>query len=242
MLYTGTASFSKLLNFVGVIVVPLLGGVFPVLLLVSSRRKGEHIPGIIFHFFGNPIVLTGIYLSSLASLFVYGLFIWQEPGVRAAVLAIGIFVVVLTIWIIMKKGFVRRTAIELRWTEEKGEGNVFKITSAGKPLEAEVSLTYRDGVKTLRSSGGVVENAPELKSAAFSIPTQGTGELKVLAHTVTADGCSSPLDGILEVSGNEETRRFDLKLTNGSLLMPIRVNSYRVTFTPYKPPPSPLMP
>jgi len=239
MLYAGTASFSKVLNFVGVIVVPLLGGVFPVLMLVSSRRKGEHIPGTVFNFFGNPIVLTGIYLIFMASLLIYGLFIWQEPRARAAVLVVGVFILVLTIWIIMKKCFVRRTAIELRWTEEKGEQNLFRIMSASKPLEAEVSLMYREGTKNLRSSGGIVENASELKSAAFLIPAKGTRELKILAHRVTADGCSWPLEGTLEVSGNGETRCFDLKLTSGSLLMPIGGNSYRVAFTLHKPSSSP---
>jgi hypothetical protein len=84
----------------------------------------------------------------------------------------------------------------------------------------------------------MVERTSELKSAVFSIPTKGTGELKVLAHTVTADGSSSPLEGILEVSGkggDGDPLRYDLKLTGGSLLMPIDSNSCRVTFTLHKP-------
>ncbi len=238
MLYTGKGSFSGVLNLLGVIVVPLLGGIFPVLMLAASRRKGEYIPGIVLRFFGNPLLLTGIYLLFLSSLFAYGLFIYREPAARAAVLLVGSFVPALTIWIVMKKGFVRRITVELRWTEEQEGKNLFKITRGGEPLETEVSFAYRDRVKTLRSSGGMVERTSELKSAVFLIPTKGTGELKVLAHTVTADGSSSPLEGILEVSGkggDGEPLRYDLKLTGGSLLMPIDSNSCRVTFTFHKP-------
>jgi len=234
MLYTGKGSFSGVLNLIGVIVVPLLGGVFPVLMLAASRRKGEHLPGKVLRFFGNPLLLMGLYLLFLSSLFVYGLLIYRQPASRAAVLLVGAFVPALTIWMFMKKGFVRLATVELQWTKEQEGKNLFKITCGGEPLETEVSFAYRDRIKTLRSSGGMVERALELKNAVFSIPTKGTGELKVLAHTVTSDGSSSPLEGILEVSGqegNEEPLRYDLKLAGGSLLIPIDSSSCRVTFT-----------
>jgi len=240
MLCTGKGSFSGVLNLLGVIVVPLLGGVFPVLMLAASRRKGECTPGRVFRFFGNPLLLTGIYLLFLSGLFIYGLFIYRQTLPRAAVLLVGLFVLVLTIQIIRNKGFARRTAIELRWAGEKGGGNLFQVMSGGEPLVVDIRLRYGERIKDLRSSGGIVENAAELESAAFTIPDHGAEELKVFAYRITADGCSSPLDGKVEVSGNGETRIFDLKLANGSLLMPVRGNPYHVTFTFPTPPPSTL--
>ena len=228
MLYTGKGSFSGVLNFLGIIVVPLLGGIFPVLLLASSRRKGEYTPGTVIRFFGSLPILMGIYVLFLASLFIYGLFIWREPWTRASILLTGIFVPALTVWIAKNRGFGRRLAVELRWNEEKGVKNAFRIMSGGEPLEAEVSLQYQHGVKTLRSSEGSVENVAGLKSAAFAIPAHGAEELKILAYSVSADGSSSPLGGILQVNQDDVTRRFDLKLANGSLLIPITGGNLRI--------------
>jgi hypothetical protein len=45
LLLTSSGSFAGLLSLIGAIVVPLLGGIFPVLLLVASRRKGEPVGG-----------------------------------------------------------------------------------------------------------------------------------------------------------------------------------------------------
>ena len=50
---TGSVSFAGLLSILGVIVVPLLGGIFPVLLLVASRRKGERVPEAAYRFLDN---------------------------------------------------------------------------------------------------------------------------------------------------------------------------------------------
>ena len=88
----------------------------------------------------------------------------------AGVLAVGVFVLVLSVWIMIKKGLIKRTAIEVRWTEEKGGRNFFKIMSSGKPLEAEVTLVYRDGVENVRSSESSVKNPGDLERATFFIP------------------------------------------------------------------------
>ena len=235
MLYTGKGSFSWVLNFVGIIVIPLLSGIFPVLLIASSRRKGEYTPKKFLRFFGNPVILVFIYILFLASLFIYGLFILRESWARAAVLLVGIFIPVLTIWIAKNRGFVRRLAIELRWTEDKEGYHLFRIMSAGKPLEVGISLSYGERLTHFRSSEGSIENAEELRSITFSIPKHLSREFKVLAHKVKSDNSSSPLDGILELSINGKIQRFDLKLINGSLLIPIESHPFQVAFIFQKP-------
>jgi hypothetical protein len=236
MLYTGKGSFSGVLNFLGIVVVPLLGGIFPVLLLASSRRKGEYTPGTVFRFFGSLPILMGIYLLFLASLFIYGLFIWREPWTRTSILLTGLFVPALTVWIAKNRGFGRRLAVELRWNEEKGGKNAFRIMSGGEPLEAEVSLQYQHGVKTLRSSEGSVENVAGLQSVTFAIPEHGAEEFKILAYSISADGSSSPLEGILQVNQDDVTRRFDLNLANGSLLIPVTGKGLQIVFIPSQSP------
>ena len=68
MVVTGSASFAGILGFLGVMVHSLMSGIFPVLLLVASRRKGEVVPGVSYRALGHPIVVGGIYLLFLASL------------------------------------------------------------------------------------------------------------------------------------------------------------------------------
>ena len=45
MLAAGSQSFAGPLGYVGALTIPLLGGLFPMLLVVASRRRGELVPG-----------------------------------------------------------------------------------------------------------------------------------------------------------------------------------------------------
>jgi hypothetical protein len=67
MALTGSGSFAGVIGFVGVIVVTLLAGVFPVLLLASSRRKGDRVPAAAARWLGSPVLLGGVYLLFVAS-------------------------------------------------------------------------------------------------------------------------------------------------------------------------------
>ena len=82
LLIHGDASFAGPLSFIGVVTVSVLGGIYPMLLLVASRRKGEYIPGLVFRLLGSPPVAIIIYLLFLANLVVHGLIIWHNPVER----------------------------------------------------------------------------------------------------------------------------------------------------------------
>ena len=47
MLFLNLGSFTGPLSLVGALVVPLLGGVFPMLILASARRRGERVPALL---------------------------------------------------------------------------------------------------------------------------------------------------------------------------------------------------
>src|SRR5262245_11126787 len=57
LLLTGQESFAGPLGFLGALAVPLLAGIFPMLMLAASRRKGEFVPGVTFGFLGHPLVV-----------------------------------------------------------------------------------------------------------------------------------------------------------------------------------------
>jgi amino acid permease len=90
MLLTDRGSFAEPLSFLGVIVMSLLGGIFPMLLLMASRHKGTFVPGVTFPALGRRVITLGIALFYLTGLFLHGLVIWQDPLQRAAALAVSV--------------------------------------------------------------------------------------------------------------------------------------------------------
>lgn len=89
-LLAGKGSFAEPLSFLGVIVISLLGGIFPVLLLLACRGKGGTASCALCRVLGRPALATGLYLLYLAGLFIHGLVIWECPVQRAAALAVGV--------------------------------------------------------------------------------------------------------------------------------------------------------
>jgi amino acid permease len=90
MLLTERGSFAEPLSFLGVIVMSLLGGIFPMLLLMASRHKGTFVPGVTFPVLGQRAITLGIALLYLVGLFLHGLVIWQDPLQRSAALAVSV--------------------------------------------------------------------------------------------------------------------------------------------------------
>ena len=107
---SGNASYAGLLGFLSVISLPLLGGIFPVLLLAATRRKGDFVPGLVLRFLGSPVVLIGIYLFFLGAILVYGLFIYQDPIQRIITLVIGAAIVVVT-FAMLRRGMLKKRAV-----------------------------------------------------------------------------------------------------------------------------------
>jgi amino acid permease len=218
---TGAESFSRPLSFLGVIVVSLLGGIFPVLLLASSRRKGDLLPGRVYRLLGNPLVLTCIYLLSLSSLFLHGLVIWEGPVERAGALAVGVGMLVLTAVMARRGAFAPRLVVELRDGEgEEGEA-FFSVMAGGGPAVAGVRLTYQAGEQRLQAASGAVPDFPALRQVTFDLPAGNAAELKVWAHRLTGTGDSESLPALLETRCDGDTARFDLKLSGGQVLLPL---------------------
>src|SRR5262249_60865989 len=67
LLLAKAASFAGVLGFGGVIINSLTAGIFPVLLLVASRRKGDYVPAVGCLLLGAPggaVGAVGVYLRS----------------------------------------------------------------------------------------------------------------------------------------------------------------------------------
>jgi amino acid permease len=218
----GSGSFSGVLNAAGVLIVPVLAGVFPVLLVLAGRRKGELAARGIWPLLGNPVVGMLLYLVYLSSLLLYGLVIWTAALPRALALLTALAAVSLTILVMRRGGFARRAVVELRAEPGDAPRGWFRIWMAGRPLAAEGRLRLEDGERQWTGSEGEIDSLAALQAVVFRLPVAGARELRVWAHRAEPDGDSSALPCVAEMNdGNGETR-VDLALTGGQILLPLR--------------------
>jgi hypothetical protein len=220
-LLQGFASYATVLAFCGIIVVPLATGVFPVLLLASSRRKGEIASAMSLRGFGNPLILSVVYLSAVGILFLYGLVIWQGAVERAIAIIVGVIVLAVTAVIVRRGAFAPRVVIALRDDGCARGRAVFAITASGRPAEAEVRLDYPEGERALRVAAGEVPAFPSLRSATFRLPVGPARELKVWAYRIAPGGDSEGLAAVVEVDCGVEAKPLDLKLSGGQAVLPV---------------------
>jgi amino acid permease len=236
MLLTGSGSFAGLLGVIGVIVVPLVAGIFPLLLLVASRRKGEYRPTAVHRPLGHPVLLGGLYLLFLGSLLLHGLLIWKAPWLRVGAVLVAVGIVAMTVRMVIKGTFSRRLNIEVR--DDPGQGRTsFTVTANGREAASHVTLEYADGTRHLQTAVGEIPAFSSLRHAVFEprfVDRAGGSprELKVRIHRVTPDGDSEAIGGSLTVQTGGETKRFDIRLAKGQVILPIVDATCRVDIEP----------
>ena len=230
LILKGTGSFTGLLAAGGLLANSVVAGVFPVLLLVSSRRKGDLVPNVVINPLGHPLVVAGIYLLFLGILFLHGIVIWSNPGERAAALLVGLLVIAVTIAMMRQGAFTRRVIVELKQDKSGGnkERTVFAIIAGGQPAVAEVQMNYAGREEKRRAAAGEVPAFGDLRSITFHLPVTEARELKVWAHTVTPDGSSQSVHAIMELDDKGNTKRFDLKVSSGQIVVPITGDACRL--------------
>jgi hypothetical protein len=217
----GVESFAGTIGFAGVIGNSLVAGIFPVLLLVSSRRKGEFVPAVAFRILGHPVVAAGIYVFFSVTIFLHGLVIWRDPFQRVSALVVGVLVLWATITIVRRGAFTPRIVVQFRQDARVRDRAVFAITAGGQPATTEVRLGYPSGEQRLQAAAGEVHAPASLRYITFHLPATQARELKVWAHRVTAEGNSEGLSALLEVERGGERRQFDLKSARGQVSLPV---------------------
>ena len=185
-----------MLSFLGVIIVALLAGIFPVLLLVAARRRGELL-GWGYRVPGQRWVLGAVYAVALGGVLVHGLFLWDDPLQRAAAFAVTALALVMTASMARSGAFAPRATVQLRHDAVSDTGT-FALVLAGRPADAEVLLEYGDGERGAPAADGEIARFSALRSVRFvpdwaSAGAAAPGELKVWAHRITAEDESEPL-------------------------------------------------
>ena len=193
MLYTDQASFAGPLGLVGALVAPLLAGIFPVLLLLVTRRRGEYVPGVVWRWLGHPLVLGIIYLLFFAGLLAHGLIIWTDPVRRLIALVACAGILVLT-WLVLRRGaLIPRTVVEVRLNQTRGGRGYFQVVSQGEPLVVPVEMNLFTRQETVQAASGELANLANIRSLSFHLPITTAGQLKLWFHQISQDDVSSGL-------------------------------------------------
>jgi amino acid permease len=228
LLLTNRESFTGPFAVLGVVSVPVVAGIFPMLMLVAGRRKGDYVPGVVWRFLGHPIVVIGIYLIFLTSILVHGLFIWSEPLPRLATLAAGGVMLLVTLIIIRQGSFTPRTVIELRANQDAQKPAVFTLTTVGRPLQAEIRLTYKNDEHQRQATSGDIPDFKNLRAITFHLPPTPAKELKVWLHQITPENFSETLPGRVTVQQGQEQRMVEAAATAEPVILPLNGDAYRV--------------
>jgi amino acid permease len=216
-------SFSQVLSFVGIVTVAVLAGVFPMLLLLASRRKGQYVPRFVLPFLAHPLVAGSIYLVAVSILFLHGLFIWQNAFQRVVAILVGVVILGMTYLMVRKGAFARRLVIEVRQEPVEQGGGTYMVTDCGRAVtQTRVEFGYIDGERSDQAASGAIPNFPELCSAKFHVPGTKAQELLVWVHRVTSDSQSENLPALVKVSSGAEIRDFQVDGTGKQFVLPLR--------------------
>ncbi len=200
----GSISFTGPLSVVGTLTLPLLGGIFPMLMLVAARRKGDRLPGVVVGLLGNPVVVAvtiGVFFLAELS---YGLFIWAGPLERAAALLVA--AAVPTVWFVTwrRGAFRTRTVIELRREPGPPERGLLTVIARGRPLVAGLALSGPGQDREVSASSVAIADPARLRSVTVTLPGSRSDELKVWTHAVTHDGDSVAIPTRISAGGAPE--------------------------------------
>ncbi len=207
LLATGRASFAAPLSFLGTLTIPLVGGIFPVLMLVASRRKGEYVPASVFRLLGHPITVALVIAVYLGGILAYGLVIWEAPLERVAALAVSAVMIGLMIVFVRRGVFEPQASIEVRADQARGDHIDVDVTADGKGLDASARLEFAGGEPVLEAGPDGDGRLADLRSVTVLLPATRAAQLKIRVHRVTAEGDSEPLPAAVDVLRQADGRR-----------------------------------
>jgi amino acid permease len=187
-------SFTAPLGYAGTLTVPLVGGVMPMVLIVASRRRGDHVPPVAAPLVGHPLAAALVAALFLAAVLVHGIVIWDAPLARAAAFAVAAVMVGAIVGAWRIGAFRPRAVIELRREPERDLG-VIAVTAAGHAVAAPVLLDGRP------AETGAFEGFSRLREAVVELPAESPAEVHVWAHRVSSDGDSDDVPVAVDADG-----------------------------------------
>ena len=212
LLLTESSSFSGPLSVIGALTVPLLAGVFPVLMVAAARRRGDRVPQSWIGLVGRIPVVAALWLGAIVAIVVH-VVIWQPPVDRLVALLVGAATFAVTV-LVLRRGALRpRVSVEVRWEGDARTAPSVHVVSSGRPIPAATQSDV---------AGELVVDLPALNA----------GQMRLWAHRVTADDVSEGLEltARVEPLGGGEGRTVALG-PDGEAVVQVAREPLRIVFT-----------
>jgi len=224
--------FSKPLGYVGAISVSVLGGILPILLLYSSRRRGDRHPVLAYRLLGHPVTVASIYALFVVALLLHGTVIWQSAVPQAAAIIAAVVVLVFTIDCLRRRAFAPRAVLELRQPANPGSPAAIIVADGGHPVSADVHCVTRSDAGGRGAADRAVPPFGDLERAVVRVPASRSRELKIWVHRVTPENDSEGLAAEVELEGRGDPRRFELRAGGKPIAVPLAEGAFTVTVRP----------
>ena len=225
LLWTNSVSFAEAYSFMGVIFIPLISGIFPMLLLLASRRSGDYVPAVAWRWLGQPAVIVGIYLFFLFSVIGHGLWAWSAPLPRAIALLSGLGILAMTYAVWRRAGVA--TIIEVRATRLADHAR-FQVVRRGALLPALLHIHRQVESEAVQGAEGHIRCLQQVKSIRFHLPASAGHMLKVWVHEVGEEGYSNGLPAYVVLRYGEQREEFTLQCSLGHLYLSLPAEACHV--------------
>jgi amino acid permease len=182
----GAADFTAPLGLVGVLAIPLLGGVFPMLLLGAARHRGEFVPRPVIGSIGHPAVVAVVAALYVVAIALHGLVIWRDPLQRILALAVAVGVSAIAIRAARGGAFRSRTVVQLRVAGDGGGTARLEVVADGRPARVAVDWQGSGGAGTLAAAEVELGPADRLARVRLTLARPAPSELRVWLHRVDA--------------------------------------------------------
>lgn len=203
LILTGRESFTAVIGYLGVLIVPILAGVVPMLMLAASRRRGAYVPGVVLRAIGHPAVIVAVATTYLVLVLVHGLLIWDGLIERVAAVVASALTLIVALLAIKRGSLQRRAILEIR-ADERFHGHVAcSLTVAGDAVPIDLAVERSTPERAASADPGERGDAGRLQSLraiTVSVP-DGLPPLEIWAHRLDATGDSTPLRVDIELAG-----------------------------------------
>jgi amino acid permease len=194
----GSATFVGPMALLGTIATPLLAGVFPMLLLVAARKRGEY-PGIGVPGLAHPLVVAALVILFLAGGLIQGWVVVHDPVTGIATTVVAVLVGWVIVGAVRSGAFRPRVVLEVRAAANLGRVDVHLVVD-GRPTAVPIH------------PGTVGSGAVATGDAQVAVDLPRLDELGVWCHRVTDEGDTVPVALAVSVLAGEPR---DLGVTDG---------------------------
>jgi hypothetical protein len=202
LLLSGAGSFTGSLSFLGTITLPLLGGLFPMMLLMAARRRGELVPWTVIGWIGQPLIALLVGGLFFVGLIAHAAVIWTAPVERMAALIAAVAFAGVTAWALRTSAFRPRAVVELRIDASRPAVAHLSVVDAGRAASARVrGLPDLARVSPRDGRLGPISGLGDFDVA---LPAERSMDLRVWSHRVSPDGDSTVWPAEIDIASETQ--------------------------------------